>query len=83
MPKTLYEILGSMDDDAPIIRNLNAQNQRAGRHPNPDSQRERAKKMGVSRSTLRRWDNGAKPRKPAVGVEVCERVETKCEVIYE
>jgi DNA invertase Pin-like site-specific DNA recombinase len=55
----------------------------AGRRPNPNSQRERAKGLGISRSTLRRRDKGAKPRIKPRPVERCEPSDIVCEVVYE
>ena len=52
----------------------------AGRRPNPNSQRERAKGLGISRSTLRRRDKGAKPRIKPPPVERCEPCNDVCEV---
>ena len=51
-----------------------------GRRPNPNSQRERAKELGISRSTLRRRDKGAKPRKAVPVVDRCENCNDVCEV---
>ena len=51
-----------------------------GRPPNPNSQRERAKVLGIPRSTLRRREKGAKPRKPAPVVSRCEVIDVQCEV---
>lgn len=52
----------------------------AGRRPNPNSQRQRALQAGISRSTLRRRDKGAKPRIKPPPVERCEPSDIVCEV---
>jgi hypothetical protein len=50
------------------------------RRPHPESRRQRAKALGVSPSTLARWDKGATPRKPRPVVESCEPSDIVCEV---
>ena len=51
--------------------------------PHPESRRQRALAMGVSPSTLARWDKGAKPRIKPPPVERCEPSDIVCEVAYE